>query len=474
MSISQNELKELLNSQDGLDDEVLKKADEIREYISKVYEYYNDDEESENNLLNILTNDDYLLEQLMDKISLLTLLEMTDKKDIPKESIENTYLTVIDSFFELSKAIDPLNGFGKERLQAGLSLIRNFEELYWPVVTRITAENAEAFRELISKEYFEDVVAGRKNAIGALRHVDEDVVAAGVIVYTVFEPPATESSIIHIDFIYVHPEVRQQGIGNFLMASVLELALIDEQTIVRVELNARQIEDDDEDDDREVLENFLDSWKFGFTLSTGTHFAQQITDSNGNHTVYKPEKEIRPLHRLGKRGPELLKELFAATDNFTNGLELFPFSFFDPDVSCVILENGVIRTALLMHRFDNGDYRYEGVISIDEVRSNDFMNLFRFAYNNCLLMGDSGRYIYGDISSEEEYNFFSNLGTDTRVIISFIGILDRSEAEITGQMWEELRKEAGFSNDKIPDDDVDIDDSKVDFLSDFLTGKKSS
>ena len=130
--------KELLDSFEQIgepDDKAEEFIDDIREDIEGLAKDYTEDESSEFRLSNILADDDYLLEELTDRVAYLNFVEANTggkiaESGVSKEDLENAYLSVIDSLFELSKSITPLGGFGKDRLEAGLSLIRNFEDIY--------------------------------------------------------------------------------------------------------------------------------------------------------------------------------------------------------------------------------------------------------------------------------------------------------------------------------------------------------
>lgn len=326
----------LLTNEEPIDEEILSLSDDIGEVLNAMFEEYVNDEEYEDNLRNILEDDDYLTEELIDRIAFLNFLEAAPEGEFSKEETEHAYLSVIDSFFELSKLISPLNGFGRDRLEAGLSLIRQFEEQYWPVSTRIVPENVSAFSELISIEHYEDIMAGRKRAIGALRHVGEEVYAAGAIVYSVYDEP-DEHPIVNVDWIMVHDSLREQGVGNFLMAKVIELAFmlnadneadlrkndnealreetyVDDEIAISVELPVRQADDYEELEEIDVTENFFDSWKFGFSMNYSSDFMITLSDVGESEVIMRTNNSnkngVKSLNELGGMGTDMLKSFF--------------------------------------------------------------------------------------------------------------------------------------------------------------------
>ena len=368
------------------------------------------------------------------------------------------YLTVIDSFFELSKMISPMNGFGRDRLEAGLSLIRQFEQQHWLISTQIVAENAEAFSELIPVEHYEDILTGRKRAIGALRHVGEDVYAAGALVYTVHEDP-DEDPFLSLDWIMVHESLREQGIGNFLMALMAEAALSqnEDDPFVSVELPVRQAEDEDRLWEIDVLENFFDSWKFDFDVTYGSQFMVTLSDIKESDLRKEGDTgEVQSLHGLGKQGEKLLQEFFESRNkSYDEGLAAMKFDFFDPDVSCVTRSGEGIHSVLLFHRFANGDYRYEAYRSMDELDFGSLPELMAFARDAADAREDGDHMMTGTFVSEEGYDLAGRLLPKARVPMVYRGSMFPPEEVITSEEWGKLREKAGFSNDKFPDDDFE-------------------
>ena len=460
--------KELLDSFEQIgepDDKAEEFIDDIREDIEGLAKDYTEDESSEFRLSNILADDDYLLEELTDRVAYLNFVEANTggkiaESGVSKEDLENAYLSVIDSLFELSKSITPLGGFGKDRLEAGLSLIRNFEDIYWPIATRIVPENAEAFSDLISDENYDDILVGRKRAIGALRHVDGKVCAAGAIVYTVFEGTQDSDPAFKLDWVEVHEDLRGKGIGNFLMAQFLELVLQREGTGAYVEFPIVQTQDEAEREALDVLGNFLDSWGFAFSILDSGDFVIKISEVKDNKYFEKRSLKGKSLYALGAKGADLLRDFFDSMDNdHDEDIKALPYDYFDPDVSSVILEGGKIRSVFLVHRMKNGNYRYEALRGDKKNISNDAIDLLALAYKACVSVEDDDNMIYGSFDSEEGFEMIKKLVPSGRMLMKFRGVMFPPEPEevITSEEWDTFRETAGFSNEKIPEKGLDDD-----------------
>ena len=460
-----------------IDGDTLELSEAIRDFWQDVISAHDADPlNNENELINILLDDDYLLDELVDKLALVGLSERYEDGEITDEAREKIYLTFLDTFFELSKTVNPLGGFDKGRLLAALDLLKYFEERFFPVTTKITEENAEVFNNMIPDEHYDDILAGRKHALGALRYLREERYAAGVIVYSIFTSDVLEAPMINIDWVNVEDVFRQKGVGNMLMARVIGLAAQNEESVVSVNLPICM---DKADPERDILENFLDSWKFEFEMTTGEKFVIRIEDVAGNKDIDAPSKDAVSLHSLGKDGAKLVKAYFKSRNIYEeNEIAALPYAFFDPFSSCAVLSGGKIRSLFLLHRFESGDYRYEYIGCEGGFESRDFVDLLRFAYKAAVFVGDDNKVISGTFDCEEGYEALAEILPGAHVGMTLFGLLKPPAVEISNDEWDALRREAGLSDDKIPGDEDALDDEtvtdeEIEAMKAFLTGKNN-
>ena len=475
----------LLFDEEPAEAEAVKMSEDIREAMNAMLDAYVSDGEYDDNLWNILEEDDHLTEELVDKLALLNLIEGAEKNAYSDEDIERAYLSVIDSLFELSKLISPLNGFGKDRLLAGLSLIRQFEEQHWLVSTRIVPENAEAFSELISAEHYDDIITGRKKGIGALRHVGDEVYAAGAVVYSVYDDDE-DLPRASVDWIMVHENLREQGIANFLMALAIEdVFKFDEgaeneaiDAFMSVELPVKPGLEFEELRETDALENLFDSWKFGFTMNYGSKFVIALSDVGDPEAVKKKAGKnkagVKSLAELGKKGEKMLKAFWKKRSAaYDADLAALPYDFFDRDVSCAACTEEEIGSILLFHRYENGDYRYECFRSIEELDLTDLPGMVAFACEAAKLRQDGDHMIFGMFASEEGYEAAAKLLPKARIPMVYNGALYAPDEVITSEEWGRLREKAGLSNDKIPKEGVTDDDmekNEKELMKEYIAG----
>ena len=461
------QMENFLKTETEEDPQITALADEIRAGLQKCFEDSLSDENSDNRIGNVLLDDDCLLEELLDRVSILNIMEAAaggrlqkgSKEDPPeevtKEELEQAYLSVLDSLFELSKIVNPLSGVGADRLSTGLSMIREFEKLYWPLSTKVTDENIFSFKEFLPEEQFHDVMDGNKHAIGALRHVGEEVYAAGVIVYTLPTSLQGERPEIILDYIYVHEDLTEMGIGNFLMAEVLGLALQNEGTAIRVMLPVEVFDEEEEAEDAAVLYQFLDEWGFGFSITTGNSFGIKISDLEGNRLVDQPYNSAESLSSLGVEGQTLLADFFGELEDPARPeLADLPYTFFDRNLSCVILKDKKIKTALLFHSFPSGNVRYEGLLSVGKPDPVDATDLACFAYQACRDKGNTDAFVYGDFITADGPKIGAKLLPKAHCPMQYNGLLLPDEEAFTSEEWEDLRMQAGLIGNMIPEEGI--------------------
>ena len=345
-----------------------------------------------------------------------------------------------------------MTGFGRDRLEAALSMIAGFEKENWPLMTLITPENAAAFQDMIPEQHYEDIMIGRKRAMGAIRLSDEQSCAAGVIVYHIED---NEEENVRLDWIYVADDFREMGIGNMMMAKLIEFTLQIDEAAIFLSVDAPILSDDTSKEEFAVLTNFFDSWRFDFSMTMGRNFCIRVSEQEDNSYLKGSVNGVNSLAALGTDGKRLVSEFFKKLDNdYDEPLIKTPYSFYEPEVSCAIVEKGEIKALLLLHRYSNGDYRYEALRSLPGYDPSSVLKLFRFAYQMILKKKDVKSIVFGTFESDEGRDLVNRVFPNGITTMQFAGYLAGSHPEdiVTSEDWEELRLQAGLSNDKIPGD----------------------
>ncbi len=465
-----SEISDWADEKEKLDAETAAQAEEIGEYFKELLEAY---EEDENDIMSILTDDDYLLEELSDKLALVNIIEMS-KDEMSPEQRELPYLSLMDTCFETAKVLNPLAGFGRDRLEAGIGILRSFEKKYWPLVSKVTKNNAKAFRNLIPSEHYDDIIEGRKKALGAVRHEGSTMFVAGVVVFSINQIPGANGNNIKLEWIYVADAYKKTGVGNMLMAELAGYAIQAEGSIITLDMNVPDLSEEKERNRFAVLENFLDSWKFAFGLRAGNNFCLQVSDIKDGKYMEGSSEGVKSLEELGVSGEMMLKRFFKKL-NHSYDIELMnsTYGFFDPKVSCVIADNMTIKAVLLFHRQEKGYYRYETVRSLPDHDPVAIIKLIRFACRAAIKRDGEKSILYGKFESNEGFAMMKRLFPETRSIMQYHGELSAplSGDIISSEQWDALRKEAGLSDDKLPVGELkeeDFSQERMDKLAKFL------
>ena len=452
------------------DAEEAAQAEEIGEYFRELLEAYDEDEKD---IMSNLAYDDYLLEELSDKLALVNIIEMSGEK-MEAEQKEMAYLSLMDTCFETAKVINPLAGFGRDRLEAGLGILRSFEKKYWPLISRVTKNNAQVFRNLIPAEHYDDVVEGRKKALGAVRHKGNTMVAAGVAVFSISPIPGSAGNNIKLEWIYVADTYKKNGAGNMLMAELVGYAIQAEGSIITLDMNVAELSNEKERERFAVLENFLDSWKFVFSLRAGNNFCLKVSDIKDVEYMNGQADGVKSLKELGSAGEMMLRRFFKTINNsYDAELMTSTYSFFDPETSCVIADDLTIKAVLLFHRQESGYYRFETVRSLPDHDPGAIIRLIRFACNAAVKCDGEQSVLYGRFESSEGLATMRKLFPMARTIMQYRGELSAplSKDVISSEQWEVLRKEAGLSNEKIPAEaprKEDFSQERMDKLAKFM------
>ena len=465
-----SELSAWANEKEEIDAEIAAQAEEIGGLFKDILEAY---DEEENDIMSILVEDDYLLEELSDKLALVNILEMSGDKMEP-EQIEMPYLSLMDTCFETAKVLNPLAGFGKDRLEAGLGMLRSFEKKYWPLVSKVTKNNAQAFRSLMPAEHYDDVVEGRKKALGAIRHKGKKKVVAGVVVFSIDRIPEAKGFDVRLEWIYVADVFKKNGVGNMLMAELAGYAIQAEGSIITLNMNVKELSDDADKERFAVLENFLDSWKFAFSLRTGDNFYLQVSDIKDGEYMNGPMDGVKSLEELGTGGEMMLKRFFKILNHdYDAELTATSYGFFDPRVSCVIVDNKTIKSVLLFHREGKGVYRYETVRSSADHNPGELIKLIRYACKASIKCDGEKSVLYGRFESDEGFATVQKLFPKARTMMQYHGELSAPLQKdiISSRQWDVLRKAAGLSDEKIPagaPEEGDFSQERMDKLAKFM------
>lgn len=419
--------------------------EEIRNTFGNLLDKYNT--EGTTDIVGCLSEDEGLLNVLAKKKAEVLRVE---KEDAAAKEIERAYTGLLDAHFKAAKVINPLGGFGKERLLKALEVLRKFESEYWPLMTRVTPNNLKVFHNLIPDEHYDDIMAGRKHALGAIRMKAGRSCCAGVAVYRIDVQTITMAPVIKLDWIYVAQDFRNRGVANMLMAELAGLALQNEETFISVNVNIPDDSDQEMRDEFEALEGFIRTWNFRLSVDAGRLFYINLESLKDNKYFSEQAEGVRSLSELGLGGRDMIQRFFRKSNkDYDDRMRIFAYEhqdFFDPDVSCAIVTGGVITALFLVHRYISGVYRYEIIRCSHNTDPIVFLQLLRHGYRSALAKGDGNGMLFGTFESAEGYMTVAKLIPDALILPQLAGVLvpPGLRDTVSGADWDKLRMEAGY------------------------------
>ncbi len=110
-------------------------------------------------------------------------------ESMDREAIEIPYSLKMDLLYHLAFGIHPLTSYGKKCLFNATRVRHEFEETVGGYTTRITPKNISIFTSVLSEDMKEDIITGRREAIGAIR-------AKGIKAYGGCQKPGCNPGIL--------------------------------------------------------------------------------------------------------------------------------------------------------------------------------------------------------------------------------------------------------------------------------------
>ena len=219
-------------------------------------------------------------------------------------------------------------------------------------ITRITGDNRECFRSLLTEDMEEKLSLPGYYGIGALTGKRPRLTLAGTLVFHVRKSLDGDSDYAELEWLCVSEAQRRQGIGA---------ALLRELSKALLELGAESFYADLPVEGFHELKDFFRSEGLQSTImetpvfeDSAEHLRKslQITDS-------LPAWEEDSLCSLGEMDPpRVKKQLWNSIYEMPvqDQEEIFqkPFSYYDPEVSTIHLSGGVADAFLLIHEAPSG------------------------------------------------------------------------------------------------------------------------
>ena len=269
-----------------------------------------------------------------------------------RSKLEGLYLGIMNIQYQAAKLFNPMTQFGKYGLLAARASEQEYSEIAGPLTIRITSDNADKFKSLMSSDMLEDIKTEKLQAIGAIRYFKKALYAAGVLAYTIEPDRLMESKVLRIEWLYVATTFREQGVATTLLGSIIDKS---------IDAGVDHITADfpDESDFTFAFYNMFSDWHFGFMSGLSPEFTVRVTSEHNSEAVDKLSTLPTPIG-----GVPQLKELMDTISQGDAGLKNIlarkhPDDYFDQNLSCFVYDKNKNGALLLAHRLPGGLVRCE-------------------------------------------------------------------------------------------------------------------
>ena len=330
--------------------------------LEEVFGYdENEVEKKQEELLSELDVNDYV-EALRQDAEMLTRVnrEMDisianlERGRIDREEAESIFAVKILVLLHMARHLHPLSEYGRAKLSEAIKCRQEFEEMVGPLVTNITANNAELFSTVLTADLVEDISVGRLHAIGALRTVGSTVYGVGAIVFRVDESVVYENGILRAVWLYVNPDFRQRGIAHHLIGELIKWMADRNIEHASAEFPAK-------DEFTAILGYILGSWHFEFEAGLSPEALMKVSDvfNYGKTGAYK--KGATSLDTLDDKTYTQLVSNTLRRFSYRGYLLnlIFAGSYIDRKLSCFAGTVTTVYAILLAHRTPSGRCRVE-------------------------------------------------------------------------------------------------------------------
>ncbi len=274
------------------------------------------------------------------------------KNGMEIESIEKAYAFKIDILLRMARRFHPLSGYGKKLLADATDCRMTYEKKIYPMVTAITRNNIGLFTTVISEDLCEDIVAGRRSAIGAIRTIKGRTYGAGALVYFLDEVPTYENGVLRIDWLFVNEKFRGRGISHFLIGELMAQAAKEGVENMAISFPAKS-------EYNLLLGYILGTWHFEFGTGINNDSVIKVGDIKSFNKLSGRKKGAKSLFSLDEKARTHIIKNSLLRFGYRGFLDDVPTAYFDPEMSFFFGSETKADAVLLAHRMPSGMLRVE-------------------------------------------------------------------------------------------------------------------
>ena len=324
-----------------------------------------------------------------------------EKEGADREPVENVYEEKIRLQNRMAARFNPFSDYGKNMLEKGVRTRWEFEQLIGPMLSRVTKNNINLFKTVLKEDDCEDIICGRKKALGAVRTQKGNTYGVGVLVYHVEALPGYEDGVLFIDWLFVHERFRRRNISYLLIGELLALA-------AKGKIHDISVLFSEDEEYTPLFKHIFGMWQFEFGAGEDIDAVFKIGDFSSYRKLDSMKKGASSFSKIKDTERESIIRGCLREFGYAGSLWDVPEGYFDPGLSCFYGTPGNVEAIILSHIMPSGMIRVEyiGESKGQEEKANAVICMF---IEKAVLGHDDETLIKIPVESEEIGSFIETI-----------------------------------------------------------------
>ena len=306
--------------------------------------------------------------ELEDLEELLSTLETVKKEFDPmvhaREAAENAYSATIYLLYHLARRFHPLSEYGKDLMLKAYKLRQEYEKMFKaPMITGISAENCEVFKELISEDILEDISLGTCSGIGLFRTDVDRLVPVGAVAFTWTELPEDyeEGPVIDVKWFYIDEDYRKGSLADLLIGELVTLMIRKKASDIMFSVPV--------DEYYETWLQLFAEWKFEVSTGLSPDYRMSVRDIESDSKILAFNESATAFNDIAPEKMDIVVRNFLKTAEDMEILEKVAGrgDYYDRDLSCFTGTESLPTGLLLAHRKPSNDIDIEYIGYLEEM-----------------------------------------------------------------------------------------------------------
>lgn len=356
-----------------------------------------------------------------------------------REPVERIYGLKMSILESMARRFNPLSQYGRKLLAESVKCREEFEALIGPMITRITAGNIDLFKTVIPLSVKEDILSGRREALGALRTNKKTLYGVGAIVFHTEDSVFEENGSLKIDWLFVNNRFRGRAVSHFLIAELLNSAIKRGIEDITVEYPTDLSE-------KKLLGYVFGTWNFELQTTISPDAIIRIGDITSFKEIKQFNKGPKAVSSVkGISGSRFIKEILKRRGirDYLVGNAL-PEDYFDTDLSFYMGSETDVSAMLLTHRTVTGLVRVEYLYTKPGKEEESF-NLIAAFLEKAVMTCQDEDFLYIPVESEEIGDFLEKICSKQMAQYLLYGTLNKPLPDLdisTEEIEEYFRAQA--------------------------------